>query len=69
MMRSGGLYRPRTEQDYPQAQRHEAGDPASAGRESMAEEKRHVSELQTTRQSTFSIDFPVGEAKEKPTRT
>jgi hypothetical protein len=69
VMGDGGLNPHRAEHEYAQAQRRKASRSASAGRESMAEEKRHVSELQTTRQSLFSIDFPVGEAKEKPTRT
>lgn len=60
-----GQHLRRAEQEDPHAQRHKAGDSARAERESMAEKKRHVSEWQTTRQSTFSIDFLVVEAKEK----
>ena len=43
-MRDGGLHRQRAKQEYPHAQRREAGDPARPGREAMAEKKRHASQ-------------------------
>lgn len=65
MVRRGSLHRKRAEQEYSQAQRRDASGRGPAGRESMAEEKRHVSQVADNTPEHLQYRFSVGRSKGK----
>ncbi len=65
MVRIGSMHRRRTNQEYSQAQRRDADYRGRAGRESMAEEKRHVSQIADNLPEHLQYRFSGGRSKGK----
>jgi len=64
-VRTGSLHRRRAKQEYSHAQPSDAGDRDRAGRESMAEEKRHVSQIADNLPEHLQYRFSGGRSKGK----
>ena len=65
MMRNGSVHRQRAQQEYSQAQRRDAGGRDRAGREAMAEEKGHVSQVADNLPEHLQYRFSAGRSKGK----